>query len=425
MSRTGKRIFSLTVKFITKLRKEKLAAINNAKDRIIYTTYRYKADQSGADFSSALIRAAKRGVKVEILTDGSSLVNSKDALHEINTVASQENISLKVYNPIKILKPWTYMGRLHDKYMIVDDDILFIGERNTEDRFNQSDYEGKNHDWDLLIYYLGRSEGDSMDMLEDYFYNMYNYKHTEDIRACNINSDEDTIRSLGKKFADNYRDMENTSPDLFTKQDYEDKTIAIENSYLLYNPINIFNKEPTCFYAMTQIMENADDSVYIHTPYFISNDLMYDKLEKINDKARTTLFLNSVLNGSNIFGNVEYHVKREDIVKTGVNLLELQNDYPYHGKVFSVDDDIIGIGSFNGDMRSVYIDTELMMVAYGHDINAEMRKHMEKYENRAVRVQADGSMINPKEEDLEEHSLGEKIKHDLLAILFYPIRFML
>ena len=49
---------------------------------------------------------------------------------------------------------------------------------------------------------------------------------------------------------------------------------------------------------------------------------------------------------------------RSRIHATGIKLLEYEGGVSYHGKSIVVDDDLSIVGSFNMDMRSVYLDTD-------------------------------------------------------------------
>lgn len=64
-------------------------------------------------------------------------------------------------------------------------------------------------------------------------------------------------------------------------------------------------------------------------------------------------------------------------------------------KSILIDDNISVIGSFNVDMRSVYLDTELMLVIDSREINSQLNEAMESYEHIARKADADGSYDNP------------------------------
>ena len=49
--------------------------------------------------------------------------------------------------------------------------------------------------------------------------------------------------------------------------------------------------------------------------------------------------------------------------------MEYDAGVSYHGKCFTIGDRLTGIGSFNWDMRSAYIDTELMLVIDSKSLN--------------------------------------------------------
>ena len=132
-------------------------------------------------------------------------------------------------------------------------------------------------------------------------------------------------------------------------------------------------------------MENAKEKVKIHTPYIICNGYMYKGLTTVADKVpQVTIMTNSVANNGNPFGAADYSKNKQKILNTGVSILEYEGGMSYHGKSVLIDDNISIIGSFNMDMRSAYLDTELMLVVDSKDINKSLLKSMEKYETSAT-----------------------------------------
>ncbi len=104
-------------------------------------------------------------------------------------------------------------------------------------------------------------------------------------------------------------------------------------------------------------------AVKIHTPYIICNDMMYNTWEEIAENVSDfSIMTNSVANNGNPFGAADYAKNRNRILSTGINIWEYEGGYSYHGKSILIDDDLSVIGSFNMDMRSAYLDTELMLV---------------------------------------------------------------
>ena len=83
------------------------------------------------------------------------------------------------------------------------------------------------------------------------------------------------------------------------------------------------------------------------------------------------------------------------MLSTGVRLLEYAGGDSYHGKSIAIDDDISIIGSFNMDLRSTYVDTELMVVIRGEAINAQLRPNMAALHADCRQVIDEATSINP------------------------------
>ena len=64
-------------------------------------------------------------------------------------------------------------------------------------------------------------------------------------------------------------------------------------------------------------------------------------------------------------------------------------------KSILIDDDLSVIGSFNMDMRSAYLDTELMLVIRSKEINKQLEEGMMEYERVSRQVLEDGTYRDP------------------------------
>ena len=115
----------------------RLNMFEQAEKEIILSTFDFNADKSGRDVMAALLHAADRGVKVRVIVDGfSGFMDVKGKGNKwFQALASHENVSLRIYNPITFLKPWKMQARLHDKYVIIDGQMFLLGGRNTMNLF--------------------------------------------------------------------------------------------------------------------------------------------------------------------------------------------------------------------------------------------------------------------------------------------------
>ena len=88
------------------------------------------------------------------------------------------------------------------------------------------------------------------------------------------------------------------------------------------------------------------------------------------------LMTNSVANNGNPFGASDYKKNKEKLLETGITVYEYEGGVSYHGKSITIGDDIDIVGSFNMDMRSAYLDTELMLVIDSKGVNSQSQGHM-------------------------------------------------
>ncbi len=365
----------------------RLQMIETAEETIILSTFEFKSDNSGKDILGSLLNAAERGVDIKILIDGISADLQLRKNEYFMALSTMDNVEIRVYNYINPIKPWKSMGRLHDKYLIVDYDLYILGGRNTYDIFlGDNDYQ--NIDRDLFVYNTeSHNTESSIYKLIEYFEEIWNYKE------CKVykNKIEMTNKRKIKKAKDELKNIyiENLSkyPQLSKEIDYTNLTYETNRISLIYNPIHVYSKEPTAFYSLVKLMKKAKEEVKIHTPYIVCNDMMYDSLTSIsNGSAKVSVMTNSVANNGNPFGASDYFLNKDKILETGIEIYEYEGGTSYHGKSITIDNNIAIIGSFNIDMRSVYLSTEIMLVVDSEEVNKQLKEYMNEYEEESVHV---------------------------------------
>lgn len=106
----------------------------------------------------------------------------------------------------------------------------------------------------------------------------------------------------------------------------------------------------------------------------------------------------------------------------GVRLLEYNGGKSYHCKTILIDDSLSVVGSFNYDMRSVYLDTELMLVIDSPSFHDLLEREM-------AAAAADSLVIPPDADNFSmlsgEASVGKKIALILMGLLSPVIRRLL
>lgn len=407
---------------------ERIRLISRAQERIILSTFEFRNDESGKDIMAALLAAADRGVQVQILVDGMPAFKNLQLPSDpyFQALSSHANIELAIYNPVNPLEPWKLMGRLHDKYLIADDTAYILGGRNTYDFFLGDYGNYKNYDWDVLVYSEEPGQGESMNALLDYFTQVW------ELPLCRLWKDDPALQS-GKRVTQarealerRYLSLQERFPDWFAPCDYMEMTREVSHIELLSNPIHCYAKEPVVYYEMTELMKRAEGEVRFHTPYIICNGWMLQRLAEVCDSVDDVVMMtNSAANNGNPFGAMDYRKYRSEILETGVGILEYDGGVSYHGKCFVIDDRLSGIGSFNWDMRSAYLDTELMLVIDSVQLNEDLRAGMAEYEEKTLTVVDEDTVLVPEGMTAQKSGFPDRLLNGILSFFAGWARFLM
>ena len=398
---------------------ERLRLFALAQERIILSTFDFVADNSGLDVIASLYEAAERGVQVEIVADGFNALLKMDGEPHFQTLAAHPNVTIWIYNPVNVLKPWELMGRLHDKYIIVDDSYLLLGGRNTNDFFlGEYPSDLYSRDMEVLVY----GGGEALAQVEAYFRQICALDCTRTFRGA---GEKHGIREELLQHAQSLREM---YPQCYAYYDYAAHTHPASRITLLSNPVHTGAKEPRVLWVLTQLMADAREQVLFHTPYVICNDTMYDSLREIAANVPDArLVLNSVETAANLFGAVVYNKEQDQMLDTGFRIYEYYSQEAgssSHMKAALIDNRLCMIGSFNLDMRSAYLDTETVLVIDSPGLAADLAAHMARMEASSALVTGDGAQV-PDGVTVPEIPFSRKVVLTLLGLVERPIRFLM
>lgn len=137
--------------------------IRSARQRIDLQTYIFDKDDSAQLVMSELIAAAQRGVHVRVLIDQLSVVTDLSNLAALATF--HQNFELRIYNPTFHKAKPNYLDyaasviccfrrfnqRMHNKLLVIDDDIGIVGGRNYQNDYYDWDQEYNFRDRDVLV----------------------------------------------------------------------------------------------------------------------------------------------------------------------------------------------------------------------------------------------------------------------------------
>ena len=336
-------------------------------------------------------------------------------------MCAHENIDVKFYNPIELNNIYHVNYRMHDKYIMVDDRMYLLGGRNTTDIFLGKLHKGSNIDREVLVYNMENGKGASYQQLENYFDKIWNEKCAKLVEPS---VKEKVYTAQSEVFQKRYQTLMEKYGDFTQYDSWTEGTCEADKITFLSNGTSADGKGPGVLYAIEQLAAKGHE-VSIQTPYIICNRYMYSVLSHIGENADLKIFINAVENGTNPWGCTDYLNNKNKILATGADIYEVMNDYALHTKAVLVDDNLSIIGSYNLDMRSTYLDTELMLVVDSRELNAHIREQMEYYKEESIEVLSDGTEItNPLYRE-QKLNIMKKLSYSALRILTIPFRHLL
>lgn len=367
----------------------RLHMLDEAKDEIILSTFDFNADKSGQDMMASLLHAADRGV------------------------------SVRIYNPINLLKPWNLQARMHDKYVIVDQKMYLLGGRNTTNLFLGDYSRSKNIDRELFVYETAENDSSSIRQLTDYFESVWALSDSKEYTCKKMTK---KIQSCKAKLENRYTSLKEKYPDAYSTWDYEALTLQTNKVSLLSNPIKSENKEPWMWYSLHQLMMQGEQA-RIYTPYIICGKEMYQDLTELHEKnIPVEIITNDVASGANPWGCTDYLNQKKNIWETGARVYEFMGAHSCHTKAVLIDDRMSIVGSYNMDMRSTYQDTELMLAVDCPELNSIIQAEMERDKTYSKTMGNDSEYDYGENYHSKDLSFGKKIFYAILRVITIPLR---
>lgn len=378
--------------------------LDEAVERIDVSYYAMHMGDSTDLFLGALLDAADRGVRVRVLVDGQfgGLTRSHSAY--ASAIGSHPNIELKLYNAPNLLKPWTWNGRLHDKYILIDDRLLLLGGRNIGDKYFVEQGDGKtlSYDRDVLVYNTAFSEETAASVLHDVRTYMDGVWDGENVAAPFSRVTRWGARKQ-QALREDFQQFRQENGSLFDhgSDDYEGWTCAANRVTFFHNDTNIGPKQPNAGYMLGQLLRSAEHDVTLQSPYVILDKHLEALLEDLGRmEIDAKILTNSKAASPNPMACTAYSSDRKTILNTGISVWEYQRPNTLHAKSYLIDDRMSVVGSFNLDPRSDTIDTELMLAIDSEDFARQLGAVLDGYRANALQVGPEGRYL-PGPEGLE------------------------
>lgn len=401
----------------------RMQMIQEARHTIDIAYFSIGKGRSSDLLMGALFEAADRGIRIRVLLDGISHGLKGKRKNVLYALAFQNNIELKYYEPFTILKPWTWHNRLHDKIIVVDGQLGISGGRNIGDKYLASQPD-KNfvYDRDVLIYNTKQESNSVILSMEKYVEKLWNHPYTR--KAFPKLKKTKQFRGLsGKKLLiDQYEEAKKANePFVHPYIVWRESTMPTRKVSFITNPIQRMNKSPFIWKTFIKLSEQAEKSIVVQSPYIVPTKEMEQYIDKsVKSKVQRIILTNSITSTPNAMAFSAYLGVKNRVIKAASKLYEYQQPYSIHGKSVVYDQRLSAVGSFNLDSRSVFLNTESMVMIDSEEFAAELTGAIETKISHSTLVGNEGE---PVDFNTDSQKNVPPVKSALLHILSVFTRF--
>jgi putative cardiolipin synthase len=415
----------------------RLQLIERAQATIDVQYYHFALDATGISLAEALVRAARRGVRVRFLVDDYYTAGQDDALLALS---SEPGVGVRIYNPFVGARETTVLrwisslwdiqrvnARMHNKLLVVDGAMAVMGGRNIADAYFQR---GEGHaflDLDLLL--VG-SVLPELQLIFDLYWNSEVVYPIESIARARPPADavsggqapafaagpdtaDSAVAQARSAFQPRIREQFESQNLRFHwgwAQAYADSPTKWRGTGRLLGRRHALAEASHMRQLVWNEMAQARSEYLILTPYLIPGDGgMRAVRENRSRGVRIGVVTNSLASTDEPAVHGGYQRYRRLLLEEGVDLWELaptrattvlrwKTDHVFglHVKSVVFDRDTVFIGSLNFDPRSEAINTETGIIARSQELAEEILDIVDVAKRKAfyrMRLDANGGLL--------------------------------
>jgi len=431
--------------------------------------YIWHGDTTGYLLMEELWNAAERGIRVRLLLDDNGTSGLDDA---IGTLDSHPAIEVRLFNPF-VNRSFRALGyltdfsrlnrRMHNKSFTADSQATIVGGRNIGDEYFGAGDGMLFADLDVLA--VGAVVGDVSRSFDEYWASASAYP----AEAIVDQADDDAVPALLEKF----REVRTSPAALEYMSAVGNSTLVQQlldrNLPLEWAPAQLVVDEPAktlgkaeaselMLTRLGQAIGEVGRELDIVSPYFVPGKEGTRQLAAYPERGVALRILTNSLAATDVGAvHAGYAKRRKDLLRAGTRLFELKPETgeagegkpaatksevfkgssaaSLHAKSMAADRQRLFVGSFNLDLRSVSLNTEMGLVIESPGLASALSDWLDvtmplaAYE---VRLAADGQSLEwvertPQGEVIHtsepETGLFKKVGIGFLALL--PIDWML
>lgn len=374
--------------------------------------YMYHQDTVGSLLTYEMLRAADRGVRVRMLIDDIYGSEGEDTWVSLD---AHPNIEVRLWNPWKrgtnrliqsVFRALSINYRMHVKSFTVDNQATVLGGRNIGDEYFEADTDVAFSDIDVLS--IGPSVAEVSSEYDQYWNSEFAYPVRILVRQGD-EQDVDTLRDARTGF---YNEQATSSyikalteSDLAHglangSLDFGWSESRVIHDSAMKKTLGSKGKDELLISQLAPYITGAKKTVDIVSPYFVPGHKAADALCKLaRDGVQVRILTNSLASNDVSAVHAGYSKYRRKLLRCGVQLFELDESLKdmegktftwlpglkkssLHAKTMVFDGEIMFVGSFNFDQRSLHINNEIGLVFHEPKIAAAAAKNFEENVNK-------------------------------------------
>lgn len=327
--------------------------IQQANDKVTLLYFLARDDRITLGVLALLRDAKRRGVgDVRVIVDGSFHHIPKAML----ALLHDEGIETRVYHPLNLRHPSWMFRRMHEKVIVADSARYITGGRNLGEAY--FGLAKKKNYVDRDVYVDGASAADA----DRHFEDLWSSKHVAKLR---VRVSEKEKQAAAKRLGEVLPEL--VSSDVIALDTGRNWSEGRKDAGTV-----TFLREPAD--RVAQVIDGAQRSIVIESPYFIPSRSMRALLErKLAEGVQVQVVTNSLRSTDGLLPQAAYLKYRRRLMRAGIDFREYKGPDPLHAKSIVVDDRISLVGSYNIDPRSQYLNTEVMCLSEDEELAREVR----------------------------------------------------
>jgi cardiolipin synthase C len=361
--------------------------------------YIWHSDLVGKLLFNELITAADRGVRVRILLDDMPLNKETESI--LYALDQHRRIEVRLFNPFAtrgfratsyLMQPGRINRRMHNKSFTVDNQFTIIGGRNIGDEYFSAHKVTNFKDLDVL------ATGPVVAKVGMQFDLYWNSKVVYPVTAFDHNTATQGNLALVRNELNEFAiKKENSKYHLDIKDSVIYQSIihgglpANKQRLVFQGEVEVVYDDPLKALGKTEdevsylkslvepYIESISKSFEIISPYFVPGEKGVEYLTQMVERGiKVRVLTNSLSSTDGLMAQSGYSRRRYDLLKGGVEVYEIKTDVKtksskslrrgekaksaLHTKTYIFDRQEVFIGSFNFDLRSSNINSEVGVI---------------------------------------------------------------